>query len=175
MDPEIRFADAPEAASQVEALVGLLTDAVEHGASVGFLPPLGAGEARAYWEEVVAGLASATRGLALAWVDGRLAGTAQLVEAGKANARHRAEVCKVLVHSAFRRRGLGAALLRALEAHARGRGLSTLVLDTRQGDPAERLYLAQGWIRCGVIPEYFRTPEGTLDSTVVYYKLLGER
>lgn len=171
---EIRFVDATEAASHREALVELLVDSVDSGASVGFLPPLAEAEARAYWDSMRVDLAASGRSLALAWVDGRVAGTAQLIEAGKANARHRAEVAKVLVHSAFRRRGLGAALMRAVEQRAREQGKRTLVLDTREGDSAERLYQSLGWIRVGVIPEYARNGEGALDGTVLYYKLLSE-
>jgi GNAT superfamily N-acetyltransferase len=170
---EIRFLDAIEAASHLDALVELLRDSVDSGASVGFLPPLETAEARAYWEGVVAELASPSRSLALARVDGRVAGTAQLVEADKANARHRAEVSKVLVHSSFQRRGLGAALMRALEERARERGKSTLVLDTLEGAPSERLYQSLGWIRAGVIPQYAQIADGSLRSTVLYYKLLG--
>ncbi len=174
MTVEIRFLEAPEAASHLDALVELLRDSVDGGASVGFLPPLEVAEARAYWEDVVAKLASPSHALAVAWVEGRISGTGQLVEVGKANARHRAEVSKVLVHSAFRRRGLGAALMRALEERARQRGKSTLVLDTREGDPSERLYQSLGWVRAGVIPQYAERAGGALDSTVFYYKLLGE-
>ena len=172
MNVEIRFLDVTEAAAHLEALVELLRDSVDGGASVGFLPPLEATEARAYWEGVLAELGSASRGLALAWVDGRVAGTAQLVEAGKANARHRAEVSKVLVHSAFRRRGVGAALMRAVEERARQQGKRTLVLDTREGDSSERLYQSLGWIRVGVIPRYAESAGGALDGSAFYYKLL---
>jgi GNAT superfamily N-acetyltransferase len=172
MNVEIRFLDATEAASHLDALVELLRDSVDNGASVGFLPPLEEAEARAYWEGVVAELTSASRSLALARVDGRVAGTAQLVEAGKANARHRAEVSKVLVHSAFRRQGLGATLMRALEERAREQGKSTLVLDTLEGAPSEQLYQSLGWIRVGAIPQYAQVADGTLRSTVIYYKLL---
>lgn len=175
MNVELRFLDAIEASSHLDDLVELLRDSVDGGASVGFLPPLAASEARTYWEGVVAELASSSRVLVVARVDGRVAGTAQLVESEKANARHRAEVSKVLVHSAFRRQGLGAALMRALEARARERGRSTLVLDTREGDPSERLYQSLGWIRAGVIPQYARNGHGGLDATVLYYKLLGPR
>ena len=172
MNVEIHFLDVTEAAAHLEALVELLRDSVDGGASVGFLPPLEATEARAYWEGVLAELGSASRGLALAWVDGRVAGTAQLVEAGKANARHRAEVSKVLVHSAFRRRGVGAALMRAVEERARQQGKRTLVLDTREGDSSERLYQSLGWIRVGVIPRYAESAGGALDGSAFYYKLL---
>jgi GNAT superfamily N-acetyltransferase len=172
MNLEIRFLAATEAASHLDALVELLRDSVDNGASVGFLPPLETAEARAYWEGVIADLGPASRSLAVATMDGRIAGTAQLVGAGKANARHRAEVSKVLVHSAFRRRGLGAALMRAIEERARELRKSTLVLDTLEGEPSERLYQSLGWIRTGVIPQYAEHA-GALKGTVVYYKLLG--
>jgi GNAT superfamily N-acetyltransferase len=171
---EIHFPNATKAATHLDALVELLKDSVDNGASVGFLPPLEATEARAYWEGVVVALASPSHSLALARVDGRVAGTAQLVEADKANARHRAEVSKVLVHSAFRRRGIGAALMRALEERARERGKRTLVLDTLEGAPSEQLYQSLGWIRAGVIPQYAQTADGALHSTVIYYKLLRD-
>jgi acetyltransferase len=47
-----------------------------------------------------------------------------------------------------------------------------LVLDTRQGDPSERLYQKCGYTRAGVIPRYARNGDGGLDATVLYYKLL---
>ena len=47
-----------------------------------------------------------------------------------------------------------------------------LVLDTRQGDVAERLYLKQGYIRAGSIPQYARSADGTLHTTVFFYRLL---
>jgi acetyltransferase len=155
------------------ALVALLQDALESGASVGFLPPLGAHEAAAYWATVASALRGGSRVL-LAARDGELdlVGSAQLELATRANAAHRAEVTKVMVHRRARRRGVGRALMLALEDHARGLGRTTLILDTRQGDPSEVLYRAAGWTFAGAIPEYARSATGTLDGTAYYYKLL---
>jgi len=88
------------------------------------------------------------------------------------NARHRAEVSKVMVHRRARRRGVGRALMLALEGHARRLGRTTLILDTRQGDPSETLYRGLGWTFAGAIPAYARSATGALDATAYYYKLL---
>ena len=77
-----------------------------------------------------------------------------------------------MVHTQARRQGIGRALLRAVEAEARRRGRTTLVLDTRRGDRAERLYAGVGWTLAGLIPNYARSADGRLDPSAVYYKLL---
>jgi GNAT superfamily N-acetyltransferase len=156
------------------ALVALLRDTVESGASIGFLPPLGDAEAASYWATVAAGLREGSR-VVLAARDGELGlvGSAQLELAMRANARHRAEVSKVMVHRRARRRGVGRALMLALNDHARRLGRTTLILDTRQGDPSEVLYRAAGWTFAGAIPAYARSATGTLDATAFYYKLLA--
>ena len=151
----------------------LLQDVVDGGASVGFLPPLSAEEARAYWDSVAAALENGGRRL---WVaratDGRILGTVQLDLASQANGRHRAEASKLMVVSSARRQGIGSLLMEAAEAEARGLGRTTLVLDTRQADPSEALYRAMGWQAAGTIPRYARSADGTLHTTAFYYKLL---
>ena len=174
---EMSLSVEPMTAADVEverpALVALLQDAVESGASVGFLPPLGDREAGAYWATVTKGLRDGSR-LLLAARDRELGlvGSAQLELATRANAAHRAEVTKVMVHRRARRRGVARALMLALDEHARRLGRTTLILDTRQGDPSEALYRAVGWIFAGAIPEYARSATGALDGTAFYYKVL---
>jgi ribosomal protein S18 acetylase RimI-like enzyme len=165
----------PAAARAAEpALIEVLRDAVDSGASVGFLPPLATATAGAYWRSVFAALDEGPRVLLVARRagDGAIVGTAQLEPAAKDNARHRAEVSKVLVPQAARRQGIGRALMQALEAHAQRLGRTTLVLDTREGDPSERLYASLGWQRLGVIPRYAESAGGRLDGSAFYYKLL---
>jgi hypothetical protein len=58
------------------------------------------------------------------------------------------------------------------QAAARRGGRSTLVLDTRQGDPSEALYRSMGWTCAGVIPRYARSANGELHATALYYLLL---
>jgi GNAT superfamily N-acetyltransferase len=166
--------DRESARRDEPALIALLQDAVDGGASVGFLPPLAPAEARAYWRIVGDSVGAGTRVLLVARRDADIVGTAQLDLATRPNARHRAEVTKVIVHRTARRRGIGRALMQALEAEARRLGRTTLVLDTRYGDPSERLYASVGWHPAGVIPRYARSADGRLDASAFYYRLLDD-
>jgi acetyltransferase len=169
---EIMSVDAREAAAILPELVALLQDAVAGGASVGFLPPLSDEEATAYWHGTIADLDQGARVLLVARHNGHVTGCVQIDPAGRANGAHRAEVQKLMVHQDARRQGLGRALMTALEVYARHIGRTLLVLDTREGDPAEALYAGCGYIRVGVIPRYALSAAGTLDGTVYYYKEL---
>jgi acetyltransferase len=168
----IEALEAPAAPAHRPALVALLQDAVDSGASLGFVPPLDAAEAGAYWDGVIAGLAGGDRRLCVAREGGSVVGSVQLELASRPNARHRAEVTKLMVHRIARGHGLGRALMRAVEDEARRLGRTTLFLDTRQGDPAERLYQGLGWVFAGAIPRYARSADGTLHTTAIYYRLL---
>ncbi len=58
------------------------------------------------------------------------------------------------------RRGVGQALLDRIEATARERGYSRLLLETGTGEtfePANRLYLRNGFTRCGAFGGYTET------------------
>ncbi|GAB2964346.1 GNAT family N-acetyltransferase [Hymenobacter coalescens] len=168
----IKRLSAAEARALLPALTDLLIDSVDHGSSVGFLRPLAPAEAQNYWHSVIEALETGPRLLLVAEAAGQLLGTVQLDPATKPNAPHRAEVCKLLVHSAHRRQGVARQLLQAAEAAARALGRTTLVLDTRLGDASEQLYQGQGYTRVGAIPEYVCNEAGERQATVVYYKLL---
>ena len=173
MDVTIELLDAVGVARHRRALSALLADAVESGASIGFLPPLAPGAADGYWDGVAATVLDGARLLIVARDgDGALVGTAQLGLETRLNGDHRAEVMKVIVHTRARRRGIGRALMLAAEQEAGRRGRSTLVLDTRRGDPSEGLYAGVGYTLAGVIPEYARSGGGRLDPSAFYFKLL---
>ena len=58
------------------------------------------------------------------------------------------------------RRGVGQALLDRIDATARERGYSRLLLETGTGEafePANRLYLRNGFTRCGAFGDYTET------------------
>lgn len=153
----------------VEQLTELFVAVVGQGASVGYLPPLDPVIAEGYWrhaldpENIV--LLVARRG-------SRIVGTVQLEWSPKKNARHRAEVNKLLVHPNAQRLGIGRLLMESLEVIARNNGWTTLHLDTREGDSSNDFYLSQGWKLAGVIPQWAESASGSLDGTVFYYKLL---
>src|SRR5215210_2638444 len=89
----------PEALAGVRTrLADLLREAVDDGASVGFLAPLSEDDAVRYWlqqcDEVAAGRAVALVALDDEDVEGCV--LLRLAQAG--NATHRAEIAKLLVH-----------------------------------------------------------------------------
>lgn len=161
-----------QAQASMTDLIAILQDAVHSGASVGFLPPLLPEEARAYWQKVCDDVGQGSRVLIVAAHDAEMLGTVQLALATQANAQHRAEVQKLMVHTRWRRQGVGQRLMAAIEDAARSCGRTLLVLDTRQGDISEPLYQKMGYERAGSIPQYARSATGDLDATVMYYRLL---
>jgi GNAT superfamily N-acetyltransferase len=62
----------------------------------------------------------------------------QLIADQPENQPHRADVAKLLVHEKARRKGAAMALMEALEAEARARDISVLVLDTSTGSGPRR-------------------------------------
>ena len=92
--------------------------------------------------------------------------------AAQPNARHRAEVAKLLVHRDARGLGCATALLTALEETAHTLGRHVLVLDTQTGSTAERLYRRRGWQLVGTVDNYAAMPDGRLAPTTFMTKHL---
>lgn len=165
--------DAIAAEKELPELIALLIDSVENGASIGFVNPVENTEVEVYWRKRLAAIEGGDCILLAVYIDDELAGSAQLGLESRKNGNHRAEVQKVMVHTKFRRRGIGRELMQALEEKAHAHQRTTLVLDTISGAPSNDLYLKMGFIHAGTIPEYARSPDGsTLESTELYYKLL---
>jgi len=171
MRVQIRPVTAEEFPSLVPALVELLIDTVDEGASLGFLSPVPPPTARRYWLAVGGDLQAGSRLLIGAFGDGRLAGSGQLVLPSLPNARHRAEVQKLFVARTLRGCGVGAALMSALHAWARRRGRSLVLLNARR-DVAERFYKPLGYKEVGVIPGYSLGANGERVDTVSLYTQL---
>ena len=157
--------------ADIEALAALMVDVVEGGASIGFMLPIDAARAAAFWRRVAAGVAEGERVLFVADDGAGIVGTVQLVLEQPENQPHRADVAKMMVAHRARRRGIGAALMKAAEEEARARGKSLLVLDTASAD-AERLYARLGWQPCGTIPGYALLPQGGPCDTTYFYREL---
>ena len=158
--------------AQLADLAAIAIDCVEGDASVGFMHPLTPERALAFWRNVAPAVASGERALFAVEDAHGLCGTVQLVLAQPENQPHRADVTKMLVHRRARRRGVGAALLRAAETEARACGKSLLVLDTVTASAGARLYERLGWQRVGEIPGYALMPRGGLVGTTVYFREL---
>lgn len=166
----IAVLDAAAAASAERRLANILCACVDAGASVSYLPPLAPDVARDFWKRATAEVAAGTRVLLAAWDAGVLVGTVMLELASAPNQPHRAEVQKLLVHPASRRRGLARALMLRAQQEARVAGRSLLTLDTRADDPAEHLYRAMGWHEGGRIPGYALNADGTPCDTVIFWR-----
>jgi GNAT superfamily N-acetyltransferase len=166
----IRSLSPKEADEQVEALSDILIDCVAGGASVSFMLPMTQDKADAFWRGVAAGVASGERILLVAEDAGEIVGTVQVILRQPENQPHRADIAKMLVHRKARKRGVGAALMRAAEDAAGRAGKTVLVLDTVTGSDGERLYTRLGWQRVGVIPNYALWPQGGLCDTTYFHK-----
>lgn len=172
--PDIRILTPEDILDALQGLADVLVDCVDGGASVSFMAPMDRGLAETFFRSTAAAVESGTTVLLVAEVDGRIAGTVQLGLAQTPNQPHRADVKKLLVHSAYRGRGLSRQLMDAAERAALARGRWLLVLDTATGEPAEAIYEHLGWSRAGVIPDYALFPDGRYCSTTLFYKRLQE-
>lgn len=168
--------EIPAARLEVELTnFGALLHACVHaGSSIGFILPFSPLEAEAFWrEKVLPGSSANLRLLLAAYVDGTLVGTGQLDLDRMPNQPHRAEVCKLMVHPDFRRRGIAKGLMLALEEKALELGKGLLTLDTRTGDSAEPLYLSLGYKIVGQIPDFaIDSHSDRLDAATFFYKKL---
>ena len=157
--------------AEIGELADLRVDCVAGGASVSFMAPLTRERAAGFWRGVAAGCGRGERVLLVAEDEHGICGTVQVVLDLPENQPHRADVSKMLVHRRARRRGVGAALMRAAEDAAREHGRTVLVLDTASDD-ARRLYERLGWVRVGDIPRYALLPDGTPCATTYFFREL---
>ena len=170
--PPIRRLESVSA-SEIDGLVAVLMDCVEGGASVGFMLPLSRDRAHEFWSGVGDAVGHGDRALLVAEDDEGICGTVQLILSQPDNQPHRADLAKMQVHRRARRRGLGAALMRAAEETATDCGKTLLVLDAVTDGDAYRLYSRLGWQRVGDVPGFALWPEGGYCSTTYFYRALG--
>ena len=105
--------------------------------------------------------------LTLALVDGMPTGFA-LVRA----VADEAELLLLAVAPDHRRRGVGAALLRAVTADCTGSGIVSFHLEVRANNDAVRLYLANGFAKVGERRGYYRGKTGQAFDAHTYRKAL---
>ncbi|MEV8391675.1 MULTISPECIES: GNAT family N-acetyltransferase [unclassified Streptomyces] len=173
MSPDVVPLSADELLDALDDLAELLIDTVLGGASIGFLAPLDPATAAAWWRERIPAVRAGRLSVRVARDGGRITGTVGVVFADKPNARHRADIVKLMVHRDARGKGLGRALLGAGERAAAESGVTLLLLDTETGSPAETLYQSAGWTAIGVVPGHAADPAGTLRPTTFFYKELS--
>ena len=130
---------------ELRELSDVLIDCVEGGASVSFVQPMSRAKADAFWRTAAASVALGERAVLVAEDGaGTIVGTVQVILDQPENQPHRGDIAKMLVHRRVRRRGVGAALLAAVERDALSAGKTLLVLVTVAGSDGERLYARTG-------------------------------
>ncbi len=154
----------------LDELSELLIKVVEDGASIGFLPPISNLEAKKYWETIL----SPEVFLLGAKLNNQIVGSVQVQLSTKPNGSHRAEIAKLMTHPDYRRNGIGRSLMQRAEEIAKQKNRSLLILDTREGDPSNKLYISLGYIQAGRIPNYAKSANGELSATIFYYKNIHE-
>ena len=161
-----------ETERDIQQLADLLIDAVDSGASIGFMPPLTESEALNYWRSVIAAMRDGSRILLVAADGDLIQGSVQIGLEMRANGNHRAEAMKLFVHRRFRRHGLARALMAEVESTARHIGRTLLLMDTRTGGEAEKMCEVLGYVKLGEVPDYARNADGRLHATSFFYKQL---
>lgn len=109
--------------------------------------------------------------LTIAMVDGEAAGFAM-----SRSVADEAELLLLAVRPARRRRGVGAALLRAMMAQARATGAAHVHLEVREGNEAVKLYQATGFAKVGERRDYYRGASGQTYNALTYRRdISGEQ
>ncbi len=172
MSLQIGEIDTATLHANIQALAEILRANVLRGASVGYVLPFARAEAETFWSDLTPSMTPGQRRILVAHWDKELVGTVQLVQETRPNGVHRAEISKLLVHPKVHGKGIGRALMLAVEALAIKQKRTLLVLDTA-GDIAETLYLSLGYSVAGAIPQFAIAPDRSkIEATKYMYKLL---
>ncbi|KIK65613.1 hypothetical protein GYMLUDRAFT_39094 [Collybiopsis luxurians FD-317 M1] len=180
MDFIISKCSSSQFSAELPALSSLLLEVLKDNFVMYFVLPVTLDEIQHWWTDLLQeGLQDGNKVLFLAHegqsTDRKLIGCIYLDRCKQPNARHRADACKLMVSDSARRRGVGKALMEALEHHAKhGMGLKLLQLGTQTGSPAEKFYEALGWTKDGFVPDAALAPDGkTMTSYTLFYKKLN--
>lgn len=85
------------------------------------------------------------------------------------------EILSLGVLPAWRRRGIGRALLDAAAGEAARRAVASLVLEVAtDNEPARRLYAAFGFTSAGRRPRYYRRLDGTADAFILRREIIAD-
>ena len=82
------------------------------------------------------------------------------------------ELLLFAIDPAWRRRGLGSALLEHFCHSAAMRGMARIFLEMRDGNPAARLYESHGFHQVGKRPGYYRGADGTRLDALTFQRSL---
>jgi len=168
----IEALDAAAAGSAERLLAAALIEAVAEGGDLGFRAPLSLDRARTVWHDVTAAVAGGRRLLLAAWQDGVIAGSVEIDLALPETASHLARLERLMVATAFRRRGIGRALVARAEQAALRIGRRILSASLREGSSAEQVLLAADWLLAGRIPGASIDAAGTPSASLFLWRAL---
>ena len=175
MTIELKQLTAANFSQYLSQLAALLVDGVQSGASISFIQPFDLPQATDFWQnKVLPAVTVNDTQLIIALQAGQVVGSVQLQLAMPPNQAHRSEIAKLVVDSKCRRQGVGRLLMKKAIELAKQQHKSLITLDTRSGDPSQRLYQSLGFIVAGEIPQFALDPDGSkLAGTTYMYKLLS--
>lgn len=146
--------------------------AIRDGNGFGWLTPPRRSVLESYWKGVVL---MPERDLFVAWLDGRIVGSIQLLRPSRHNEaqKHIARLTTFFIAPQARGQGLARGLLRRAEEAAAEEGYQQLDLDVRATQTAAiQLYEQLGYIRWGE-RENYAIVDDTPVSGYFYYKAIG--
>ena len=86
-----------------------------------------------------------------------------------------AELLLLATRPSSRRRGVAAALLRAMIAQAQAGGAARVLLEVREGNEAVKLYVASGFSKVGERRNYYRGVSGQTYHALTYHRDIAEK
>lgn len=165
--PTPEFAlDPPGLDDLVGEVVDVWVAVTNAGGAVGFVPPVTRDDVEPVAREALRRVARGDDHLVTATETGRLIGFSFLERRPGELFRHWATVKRFQVAPSHQGRGLGGALLEAVQEHARRLGLDHLRLSVRGGTGTEAFYRRFGWEEVARIPRSIRVAEGDLREEI---------
>lgn len=154
-------------ALELEAIRGLLNATIERDDVVGFVSPIASAD-----HPYLLGLRHAVNTGAIACLagfdGGSLVGMIHVKKDGQPNCRHRAELCKCMIHPRYRGRGILQQGLKHLLEYCRRENLEVVTLDVRKGSRAEVFWRRLGFIEYGSLPDYARVDSQPLAGSFLW-------
>lgn len=158
----------------VDALAEIWVAVTNAGGAVGFVAPVTVAEVRPRAEEAFARVQTGHDDLVVAYDGDGPVGWGLLMPNDWPTHRHWGWIRRLQRHPERRARGVGDALLAALEDAARDRGLERVVLSVRGGTGREGFYLARGFTLEARLPGRVRVGPDDDREEVVMSKPLTE-
>ena len=159
--------------TDLSQLASLLIEAVDSGVSLTFRAPLDKDAAKRYWQDVRTEILLRKTLLITARDGGRIIGAVAISLGRQASNTNRAEVVRMLVNGAHRRKGVATALMQAAERTARALGRTLLHFDFAAQEPTQKLLQKLGYSSGGTVQAAASANGGTALDALIYYKRLA--